>query len=131
MQGSNITMQHLLTAESTSGGLASVLGNFGPTIDEKTVFKNYTNLAVTKQVAQVPMLAGNNDYEAGLFILIAAGSGSTYPQSFWDGFNRNYFTCPSQTAAYLRELTGIRVWRYRYFGMYPNMYVYLQLWLRS
>lgn len=31
------------------------------------------------------------------------------------------FTCPSNTAAYFRSLHNVPIYRYRYFGMFPNL----------
>lgn len=121
MRQPNITLPMIYNATASSGGLASVLGNFGPTIDGKTVFANYTELGLSGRFIQKPALVGNNDYEAGLFILIAAGAGQTFPQSFWDAFTQNIFTCPSNTAAYFRSVNNVPVYRYRYFGMFPNL----------
>ena len=54
-------------------------------------------------------------------VFIAAGAGQQFPQSFWDGLTQNTFTCPSNTAAYFRSLHNVPVYRYRYFGMFPNL----------
>lgn len=122
MRSSNVTMSALLTAENPGTGLASVLGEFGPTIDGVVVFENYTARAEAKQFIQVPAIVGNNDYEAGLFILIAAGGGGApISQVIWDDFDLGVFTCPASAAAGLRRQAGLPAWRYRYFGMYPNL----------
>jgi len=121
MRGANVTMSALLAAENPGTGLASVLGEFGPTIDGAVVFENYTARAEAGQFIRVPAIVGNNDYEAGLFILIEAGTGVTIAQSTWDAFDLGVFTCPASAAAGLRRQAGLPAWRYRYFGMYPNL----------
>lgn len=118
---SNATMHNILEAAAPGSGLASVLGNFGPTIDNKTVFSNYTDLAAAGQFTHVPALIGNNDFEAGLFILIAAGTGLNLPLQQWEDFTEGEFGCPASTAAEFRHIAGVPVWRYRYFPVFPNV----------
>jgi hypothetical protein len=43
--------------------------SFFPTIDDKIVFGNYTEKSLLGEVAKVPLLIGNNDYESGLFVI--------------------------------------------------------------
>ncbi|KAI9708565.1 MAG: hypothetical protein M1828_002702 [Chrysothrix sp. TS-e1954] len=121
MRSSNTTMSDLLAAEAAGSGLASVLGNFGPTVDNATVFADYSARALNGDFIKIPTIYGNNDYEAGLFILITAGTGTTIPLSTWTAFTAGEFTCPIGTAAELRAQAGLPTWRYRYFGMFPNI----------
>lgn len=121
MKGSNVTWQEIVNATNAGSGLASVTGNFGPTIDNKTVFYNYTELALAGSYIKKPTLTGNCNYEAGLFILIAAGAGTTLSQATWDAFDQNIFTCPAATSARYRADQNVSTWRYYYSGMYPNI----------
>lgn len=120
MRSPNTTMASLLQAENAGSGLASVLGNFGPTIDNKTVFYNYTDLALQNKYIQKPYLFGNNYFEAGLFILLAAGSGENLPTEEWIAFDAGEFTCPESTAAIFRSASGLPTWRYIYKAEFPN-----------
>lgn len=43
--------------------LYALLSPFGPSVDDKIVFANYTN----ETPASIPVLVGSNDYEAGMF----------------------------------------------------------------
>lgn len=90
-------------------------------MDNKTVFSNYTELALAGKFIHVPGLVGNNNYEQGLFELIAAGSGFSATAAQWDGFTAGEFTCPAYAAAGLRVKQGLPTWRYRYFGLFPNL----------
>lgn len=121
MRSSAVTTAQLTAAINPGTGLAAVLGHFGPTIDGVTVFENYTARNLAGMYAQRPAIVGNNDYEAGLFELIEAGAGVSIPEDTWLYFDLGVFTCPASAAAGLRAQAGLPVWRYRYFGMYPNL----------
>lgn len=123
MRSPNVTMTALLNAASAgTSGLASVLGSFGPTIDNRTVFANYTDRALKGQYIQNPSIFGNNYFEAGLFILLGAGSGASSPLDFWRSFDQTIFTCPITTAARWRAEVGrLPTWRYIYRAVFPNI----------
>lgn len=114
MQSVNVTA--LLTALPRLPGLAGILGYFGPTVDVITAFSNYTK----RTPADVPILIGNNDYEAGLFRLQLASNRIVFPDYFWDGFNLQEFTCPAGLRANASLAANNPTWRYRYFGEFPN-----------
>lgn len=84
------------------------------------MFENYTQLASQGKFIKKPYLVGNNLYEAGLFSLIAAGSGTVISQEQWDDFDRSEFFCPASTAAQFRVNAGLPVWRYVYAPEFPN-----------
>lgn len=140
MRSANTTIDNLLTDESAGSGLSAILGNFGPTIDvsighlkmywylpltpisvqNKVVFDNYTSRGLAGQFIHKPLLIGNNIFEAGLFILIAAGSGLNIPTSTWEFFDLGTFTCPASVSAEYRVDAGLPVWRYIYAPGFPN-----------
>lgn len=119
MRQPNITFQAIESAIAVSG-LAGVLGAFGPTIDNKTVFSNYTDLTVKGQFARKPVLLGSNVYEGGLFALIAAGEGIAASQDSEYAFTSQVFTCPASRVAALRS-TQVPTWRYFYYPNFPNI----------
>ena len=123
MRRPNTTWQTIEAATGSAAGLASLIGNFGPTIDNRTVYENYTERALAGQYAKLPTLVGNNNYEAGLFIFIAAGAGQTLTQSQWDAFDQEIFIGPTSTAAQYRADQGVPTWRYYYSGMFPNLLI--------
>ena len=116
----NKSTTDILAATKGSGGLAAVLGNFVPTADNKVVFSNYTTRAAEGQFIKRPYFTGNNDYEAGQFKILAAEGGEILPAVLWAIFNLGGFTCPAATAANVRAAHDVPVWRYRYFGEFPN-----------
>ena len=123
MRQPNITWQALESASSAGSGLASLVGSFGPTVDNVTVFANYTERALAGKYIRKPTLTGNCNYEAGLFILITAAANQFLPQSQWDAFDQRIFTCPASTAAQYRAEQHVPTWRYFYSGMFPNVLI--------
>ena len=113
------TFQQILNATALPPGLSAVSGQFGPTVDNKVIFIDYPQRAATGQYIQKPYLIGNNDYEAGLFKIVAAESNTTLPDLAWAIFNLASFTCPAADTALARSLR-VPTYRYRYFGEFPN-----------
>ncbi|KAI0129630.1 carboxylesterase [Xylariales sp. AK1849] len=89
---------------------------YGPVIDNKLVFSDYD----TRKPAAKPMMVGNTDDEAGLFKWLVPSS-TDVPQSFWNTINNQAFTCPTGLRASLNVLNGNPTWRYRWFGVFPNL----------
>ena len=110
--------QALLKA-SVSTGVTALIGNFAPTIDNKTVFSDYSLRASNRQYIHKPYLIGNNDYEAGTFKLTAKAANLTLSDQFWAIFNLAFFSCPAEAAARPRT-NAVSTYRYRFFGDYPN-----------
>lgn len=108
-------------APTPSGSLAGGLGQFAPAVDDITVFSDYPARSVAGNFSKVPLLIGNNNYEAGLFVVINALSNVTFPQAYWDGFTPVVFTCPAAVRANISLAAGVPTWRYRYFGEFPNL----------
>jgi cholinesterase len=115
MQKQNYTA--ILNAVPSYSGTSSILGAFGPTVDETVVFSNYSQ----RTPAKVPMLVGNNNYEGGLFRTEFALEGLFFPDAFWTDFNLQEFTCPAGIRANASVSAGNPTWRYRYFGVFPDL----------
>lgn len=107
----------ILNAVPKAGGPAGILGFFVPTIDDTVVFSNY----LARTPAKVPLIVGNNNYEAGLFRTHFALDGIFFSNVFWDVFNLQEFTCPAGIRANASVVAGNPTWRYRYFGVWPNL----------
>ncbi|KAF8855649.1 carboxylesterase [Acephala macrosclerotiorum] len=107
----------ILNAIPPSTATGGILGYFGPTVDETVVFSNYSQ----RTPANRPMLIGNNNYEAGLFRTEFAIAGTFFPDAFWDDFNLQEFTCPCGIRANASVAAKNPTWRYRYFGVFPDM----------
>jgi cholinesterase len=110
--------QEILNSIPASSSVqTSILGYFGPTIDDTVVFSNYSD----RTPASVPLLIGNNNYEAGLFRTEFALKNVTFPDAFWDAFNLQEFTCPAGIRANASVTASNPTWRYRYFGVFPDL----------
>lgn len=77
MRKPGVDTKALLNAIPPATGIASVLSMYGPTVDGKTVFANYTEKGLRGDFIRSPAIVGNNDYEAGLF-----SKSSSHPQGF-------------------------------------------------
>ncbi|PQE13480.1 hypothetical protein CJF32_00005356 [Rutstroemia sp. NJR-2017a WRK4] len=94
---------------------------FIPTADEIIVFSNYTARSLAGNFTKKPMLVGHTDAEAKLFALIAEMGGTTVPDAYWASYESSMFFCPAAVRANVSVYNDVPVWRYRYFGDYPNM----------
>lgn len=99
-------------------------GTFGPTIDNKVIFNNYVSRAAAGQFIQAPLLIGNTDNEAGLFVAGSALEGVTHSSSYWSDFNLKGFDCPASYRANASVANTVPTWRYRWFGSFPNTDLY-------
>ncbi|QSZ30725.1 hypothetical protein DSL72_000283 [Monilinia vaccinii-corymbosi] len=110
----------IINAISATSGSGGVLGSFGPTVDETVVFSNYTERSLAGHFTKKPLLIGNNENEAGLFVATMSLQGLSYPDDAWKAFNLASFTCPSGYRANYSIQAHVPTWRYRYFGAFPN-----------
>lgn len=135
----NTLTQNLSCGTTTSSGVAGTVacmqmksmeeilhfsgtaGAFGPTIDNKLIFANYTRQTKLGKFIKLPMLLGNNDYEAGIIKVLYAKVGKVLPLTQWAILNLENFTCPVGRTAELRASFNIPTWRYRYFGDFENL----------
>lgn len=107
----------ILNAIPQGSGVSGILGSFGPTVDDIVVFSNYS----ARTPAKIPMIVGNNNYEAGLFRTELALDGVFLSDTFWNDFNLQEFTCPAGIRANASVSAGNPTWRYRYMGVWPDL----------
>lgn len=96
---------------------SSLLGLFGPTIDNTILFANYTE----KTPAKLPILVGTTNYEAGYFRAESSLNGIKLSDTFWTDINLQEFTCPCSDRANASLAANSPVWRYYYMGIFPNL----------
>lgn len=101
--------------------IISRLPNFVPTIDEKVVFSDYSERSLAGNFIQKPMIVGHNDYEGGMVDIVARLRGLTTPRESLDAFDLETFFCPAAARANVSVSHSVPIWRYRYFGDFPNM----------
>ncbi|KAF7874913.1 hypothetical protein EAF04_002087 [Stromatinia cepivora] len=114
------TTTEIINGISATSGSGGTLGSFGPTVDEIVVFSNYTERSLAGNFTKKPLLIGNNDNEAGLYIATSSLQGLSYPDSYWKTFNLIGFTCPTAYRANYSIQADVTTWRYRYFGSFPD-----------
>jgi cholinesterase len=98
--------------------------SFGPSVDGITVFADYPALSRAGKFAKLPLLTGNNDFEAGAYIPIYALYGATLDHEYWEDFSNTEFACPAGARANVSTSHGLPIWRYRWFGNFPNTRLY-------
>lgn len=98
----------------------SVPSSFGPTVDEKIVFADYTQRSIDGKFSKLPLLLGNADNEAGLFRVLDSFINATKSDAYYDAFNKIGFVCPCAQRAAYSIAKNIPTWRYRWFGAFPN-----------
>ncbi|CAI7638883.1 unnamed protein product [Penicillium crustosum] len=97
---------------------------FQPTVDNVTVFENYTLLSQQGKFARIPYLVGHNANEAGFYKVAAYAQGSKLTDKQWDVFNMQTFFCPSNLEAAHRRRRHTPVWRFRYNADWENTRLY-------
>ncbi|KAK7964099.1 cholinesterase precursor [Apiospora saccharicola] len=125
VRAANVTT--LLAAAAKVPALPSLAlpqATFHPAIDNVTVFADYEARAAAGRFARIPMLTGNNDFEAGWYKLSAYAVRINLTEAQWDLYNERAFTCPSAYTANYRAQYGVPTWRYRYFGDWDNLRLY-------
>ncbi|CAK7236417.1 hypothetical protein SCUCBS95973_009601 [Sporothrix curviconia] len=95
--------------------------NFQPQTDNETSFGNYTDLQVRGMYSKLPQVIGNVANE--MVSLYHPWTGEPPDQEVIDLLS-GLFVCPAAKAARARQDYGSSVWRYRYFGDFPNMTPY-------
>lgn len=85
-------------------------------VDNTTVYTNYVAAALAGNLLRIPLLLGNNNYEAGFFVFQG-----TIPAAAATGFDNTLLTCPTAAMAEAYSLQDVPVWRYYYSGMFPNL----------
>ncbi|KAJ4292363.1 hypothetical protein N0V90_009024 [Kalmusia sp. IMI 367209] len=94
---------------------------FTPFVDDIIVFEDYAARSAAGNFAKKPLLIGHNDFEAGLFDLIQRLKGVVLPPEALEALDNRLFFCPVPARAAVNVQHDIPVWRYRYFGEWPDM----------
>ncbi|KAL2126828.1 hypothetical protein VTI74DRAFT_174 [Chaetomium olivicolor] len=108
-----------------SGSVLRSIPAFYPQVDNTLVFADYPGLTATGRFARLPLLAGNNDNEAGYYRIPAYGNGGVVPTDAQvAAFHLESFTCPVRASVSARRAHGVAAWGYRYFGDWENTRLY-------
>ena len=113
--------QAIQDAIPSSTGLSSVAASFGPTVDEVVIFSDYLQRSADGNFSQLPLLIGSADNEIGLFRPLFGMQNVTFPDATWAFLNFDIFTCPISYRALASAVNKAPIWRYRWFGDFPNL----------
>ncbi|KAH8887699.1 alpha/beta-hydrolase [Thozetella sp. PMI_491] len=91
---------------------------FGTVADEEIVFSNYTQRRERGLISKLPALIGGDDND---YVVLWPFTGVAPNQTVIDQLTDEYFNCQAAISTKSRAELGIPVWRYRYFGVWPNM----------
>ncbi|TID17911.1 prolyl oligopeptidase (secreted protein) [Venturia nashicola] len=111
--------QDVLQASKSGPDRPELFRRFYPVTDEKVVFSDYDKRADAGRFVQKPLLIGNNDNEYGLQGTIAKIQGKPYSNQTLLIGNLGYM-CSAKVQAQRRMDKGIKAWRYRWMGVFPN-----------
>jgi carboxylesterase type B len=92
---------------------------FGASVDEETVFGNFSERRDRGLVAKIPVVIGNTENEYASLYSPFTEQGPTKEEL--DPLSNAVFACPAAVAANFRSAFGVPTWRYRYFGVFPNL----------
>ncbi|OAP54757.1 hypothetical protein AYL99_11205 [Fonsecaea erecta] len=135
-QASDSVLLECMRNQSVSAVLGAMLSipqqgvapTFGPLIDEELVFSNYTERTLSGAFAQKPFLMGSNNNEAGFYVMRYAGNDQvTLSVTQQETISYGEFVCPIAADAAAKRATPselVPVWRYEYFGDWPNLRLY-------
>lgn len=131
MRSSNITFQAILNAVRLvpavpQNSLARSQPQFQVTQDNVTFFSNAEYLSRVKSgnIARIPYFQINGNHESGFYRISALSQGNTLPESDWQVFEQETFTCPSAVEAYWRTKAGIPSYRSRNMADWENTRLY-------
>ena len=97
---------------------------FYPQVDNQLVFPDYPARTAAGRFARVPILAGNNDNEAGYYRIPAYGNGVVPTAAQVAAFHLESFTCPVAASAAARRARAVPAWVYRYLADWENTRLY-------
>ncbi|KAH8667920.1 Alpha/Beta hydrolase protein [Tricladium varicosporioides] len=108
------------------GELLGAIGSssFGPSADNITGFPDYPALSKAGKFAQLPIVTGSNDFEAGTYIAVYALINQTNDYTHWEALTNTTYTCPAGVRANVSVSHGLPTWRYRWFGNFPNTRIF-------
>jgi hypothetical protein len=89
---------------------------FNPSVDNITGFADYPALSREGKFAQLPIVTGNNDFEAGIYIEVYALINQTESYNYWENHDNITFACLAGARANVSASHGLPTWRYRWFG---------------
>jgi cholinesterase len=131
MRSPNVTAESILAAAArvpTTGAGSRALPAFQITQDNRTVFPRteYVSRLASGNLAPIPSLLIQTDFESGFYRIAAFARGSVLPESNWTRFEQQTFTCPLAEDARGRAQLGLTSYRARYMADWNNLRLFYQ-----
>ncbi|KAI3326849.1 alpha/beta-hydrolase [Xylariaceae sp. AK1471] len=131
MRSENISFQSILSAVRT---VPSAPGNsptrsvppFQATVDNATAFSvsEYVSRLRSGMFAPIPHFQIHGDHESGFYRISALAQGRSLPESDWEEFELESFTCATAAETYWRSRAGVPTYRARYMADWENLRLY-------
>ncbi|KAI0467495.1 alpha/beta-hydrolase [Xylaria cf. heliscus] len=131
MRSENISFQSILSAVRT---VPSAPGNsparsvppFQATVDNATAFSvsEYMSRLRSATFAPLPHFQIHGDHESGFYRISALAQGQSLPESDWEEFELESFTCAAAAETYWRSRVGVPTYRARYMADWENLRLY-------
>lgn len=86
---------------------------YGPVVDNTLVFSDYA----TQTPVALPMLVGHTDFEPGLTRALTQFKAA---EDVYTEQEQDIWVCPTAERSQASVQIGAPIWRYRYFGAFPN-----------
>ncbi|TGJ86558.1 hypothetical protein E0Z10_g2253 [Xylaria hypoxylon] len=131
MRSENISFQSILSAVRT---VPPVPGNsptrsvppFQATVDDATIFSvsEYVSRLRSGTFAPLPHFQIHGDHESGFYRISALAQGQSLPESTWEQFELETFTCATAAEMYWRSRAAAPTYRARYMADWGNLRLY-------
>lgn len=128
LRSENISFQSILSAVRT---VPSTPGNsptrsvppFQATVDNVTVFTvpGYASRLKSGEFAHIPHFQIHGHHESGFYRISALAQGRSPPESDWEQFELESFTCATAAETFWRSRVGVPTYRARYMADWDNL----------
>lgn len=131
MRSENISFQSILNAAKTvpsspRNSPTRSVPPFQATVDNITFFSisQYVSRLKSATFAPLPHFQIHGDHESGFYRISALAQGRSLPESDWEEFELESFTCATAAETYWRSKSGVPTYRARYMADWDNLRLY-------
>ncbi|KAI0198043.1 alpha/beta-hydrolase [Astrocystis sublimbata] len=131
MRSDNISVKSILDAVKTvpsapGDSPARSVSPFQVTADNITAFSvpEYVSRLRSAKFAPIPHFQIHGHHESGFYRISALAQGRTLPESDWEEFELESFTCATAAETYWRSRAGVPTYRARYMADWENLRLY-------
>ncbi|KAI1195236.1 alpha/beta-hydrolase [Nemania serpens] len=131
MRSENISFQTILSVVKTvppvpGDSPARSVPPFQAIVDNATVFSvsEYVSRLRSGRFAPLPHFQVHGNHESGFYRISALAQGRSLPESDWEQFELESFTCATAAESYWRSRAGAPTYRARYMADWGNLRLY-------